>query len=302
MGVKMKAKKVILCGILTAVLCLLGSPLLKVAATEGSVIEVETPIVDFGYAEELGTSYTKTFALKNTSEEKVVVKLTTEDYTKDIVAESKVAKDWLSFVGGKNVYEIDAQASADVAIRFNVPTEAEKGRTQYVIIKATVTSEAGKDQSVETLAKITVTDENLEFGGASDNELTAFSLVNEIKGAAIIKNSGKVGFVTTVTVRVSPAFGLENWEEVINEESVEVAPSQNGERIEFSKEMSFGIYKVEQKISYVNSEGKIITATNVGRVILCPVWLLAVLGGVILLVVVVIVVIKLKKRNKKEEE
>lgn len=302
MGVKMKAKKVILCGILAAVLCLLGSPLLKVAAIEGAVIEVETPIVDFGYAEELGTSYTKTFALKNTSEEKVVVKLTTEDYTKDIVAESKVAKDWLSFVGGKNVYEIDAQASADVAIRFNVPAEAEKGRTQYVIIKATVTSEAGKDQSVETLAKITVTDENLEFGGASDNELTAFSLANEIKGAAIIKNSGKVGFVSTVTVRVSPAFGLENWEEVISEESVEVAPSQNGERIEFSKEMSFGIYKVEQKISYVNSEGKIITATNVGRVILCPVWLLAVLGGVILLVVVVIVVIKLKKRNKKEEE
>lgn len=318
----MKTKKGILCGVMAGVLCLAGvfawAPMVVAEEKEGAseatekveeasepesddVLQVETGMVDFGFAGELGRSYTSQFKVKNTSKDKIVVKFTTEEYGKNIAAESKIGKDWLSFVGGKNIYEIDAEAEADVAIRFNVPTDAEKGRSQYAIIRATVASEKGKDQTDEVVVKITTSDEKLEFGGKASNELTPLKLNDEVKGAAVVRNEGKVGFESKVSVRVSPAFGLENWEDVVAEQAVDVAPGDEV-RVEFAKNIAYGFYKVEQKISYVNSEGKIITATNVGRVLLCPIWALIAIAVVIVAIIALVIVLKIRGKRKAEAE
>lgn len=304
----MKIKKGILSGILAGILCLAGVFAPAVSATDeviaANTIEIDQVIVDFGYASELGRSYTGSFVLKNNSEEEIVVKVTTEEFAGEIAAESKIGKDWLTFVGGKNVYELDGGESTDVLIRFNVPTDAEKGRTQYVSLKATVTSEAGKDDTAQTVAKITTTDEVMNFGGSVENKVTPFRFIDEIEGSAIVKNSGKVSFESTISIRVSPAFGLENWETIVENEKIDVAPGENNASIDFKHKMPFGVYKVEQRISYVNSEGKVITTTNLSRVALCPIWLAAVVGGVLLAVIVLAIVLNLRhgKYEDSEEE
>lgn len=307
----MKTKKMFLCGILAGILSVFGAamPMMTIAeekveetsSTEPSeVLEVDSMLVDFGFASELGRSYSGKFSVKNKGTEKIVVKFTTEEYAGIAADASKAGKDWLSYVGGKNVYEIEPESSADVALRFNIPTDAEKGRTQYATIHAVVTSEYGKDQSRDVVVKITTTDEKMEFGGAIENKLDSFKLNNMVSGAAIIKNSGKIGFESKVSVRVSPAFGLEDWKDIVPEQSIDVAPGNENLYVDFNEEMPYGIYKVEQKISYVNSEGKIITATNTGRVMLCPLWIVIVLAVVIVAIIVVVVIVKIKKRGAKE--
>ncbi len=302
MGKNMMSKKGVLCGLFAAILSFAGILMAPVSAVEAEqVIEIKETMLDFGYASELGRSYTDSFTVENKSEEKIVVKITTEDYAKEIAGESKVAKEWLSFVGGKNVYEIDPASSVDVLVRFNVPTDAEKGRTQYVNLKTVVTSEAGKDATDEIVAKITTTDEQMVFGGSVDAKVSPFVFKDEISGSAIVKNDGKVAFESTVSVRVSPAFGLENWTNVVEETKLDVAPGESNAAVEFTHQMPYGVYKVEQKISYVNSEGKIITATSVSHVALCPIWLVAAVGGVIVLLIVLAIVIKIV-RSKREED
>ena len=103
----MKTKKMFLCGILAGVLSVFGAvmPMMTIAeekveetsSTEPrEVLEIESMLVDFGFASELGRSYSGKFAVKNKGTEKIVVKFTTEEYAGIAADASKVGKDWLS--------------------------------------------------------------------------------------------------------------------------------------------------------------------------------------------------------------
>ena len=78
----------------------------------------------------------------------------------------------------------------------------------------------------------------------------------------------------------------------------------NGTEVKFDTEkaekVGFGIFKVEQKITYVGADGGLVEATRSQVVINCPWWVLAVIGGVIVVIIILVIVLKRVKANKKE--
>ncbi|MBR5419378.1 hypothetical protein IK110_03980 [Candidatus Saccharibacteria bacterium] len=247
--------------------------------------------LDYGRASELDRSYTKTLTVTNNTGKDVIIDMTAEKNGKFALA------DWVAFVGGSTHFTIHDGASNSIGVRVYVPSDATAG-SQYATIKI---SDAN-GYEYEVLAKI-----DIAVDGFSYNSEVTSSWVNPVNlsdknvAGAKVKNTGNAGFAATYEVKKKNFFGGMDWD-VLADDKQEVKP---GSEVEFKdeSEIGFGVYNVEQRVTFVNAEGRIIESKITRIVINVPIWLLAVIGGIIVLLIIVIVIVKKhKKHNKKGED
>ena len=252
---------------------------------------VDASELDYGRASELDRSYTKTLTVTNNTGNDVII---------DVVAEKNgefVLADWIAFVGGSTHFTIHDGGSNSIGVRVYVPSDASAG-SQYATIKV---SDAN-GYEYEVLAKIDIAVDGFNYNSeVTGSWVNPVNLSDKNIAGAKVKNTGNAGFAATYEVKKKNFFGGMDWD-VLAEDKQEVKP---GSEVEFKdeSEIGFGVYNVEQRVTFVNAEGRIIESKISRIVINVPIWLLAVIGGVIVLLIVVVVIVKKhKKHNKKDED
>ena len=259
-----------------------------------SSLTVNETQVSYGNITEVGRSYTKYITLKNNTAADMVVRLEVTNYNDK---NESSATDWIAFAGGKRKYDIKADSSVQVGLRLMVPNDA-KGGTYYAKVKA----DSGKeDEKVEIIVRADVASEDYKYGGEiAEQSVGFFNLGDSITAKAKVKNIGTAGFSAHYLVQYKNAFGLSEWKQVA-EETCDVIPGAE-ETFTVADErakVGYGIFTVEQRISYVDTEGKQKEVILSHAVINLPWWVLAIVGGAIVLIVAIIIVIK--NRRKKAE-
>lgn len=265
----------------------------------GDALEVSTELLDYGYLSEVGRSYTQTITLTNKSGATIAVKLSAEKPDSgEIKDESKLAAEWVAFVGGIKYFEIPANGTKVVGLRIMVPADATFG-SQYATIKVEDVSNKVK-KTVDL--RLTVATEGVAFGGeVTKNSASPINLNNKINAEAVVKNGGNAGFTATYTLRVTKKFGLEDWKEIANE-TKEVYPGSETSFKSNSEEIGFGFFTIEQKITYINDKGEQVEEASTRTVLNLPLWAVIAANIVIVLIIVLLVVINIIKKKKAEDE
>ena len=256
--------------------------------------------LDFGMLGEIGRSYTSSFEIINGTEGELEFTVSANKYEgEDISDENKQASSWLAFVGGVTYYKVPALSKKTVNVRVIVPADAKAG-TQYALIKID-----GSDERTEMInVRMTVGGEDAKFGGAiSGSFISPFGLTDKISATAKVKNSGNAGFEAKYVLRGKSAFGNADWK-TLAESAAEVAPGKEVtfESADSDEALGFGVFQVEQKITYVNDKGEMVEAGNSRTVINVPIWLVIVAGVVVLLIIGLIVFLAIRSKKKEEEE
>lgn len=256
--------------------------------------------LDFGMLSEVGRSYTSSFEINNGTESELEFTVSANKYEGDDIAdENKQASSWLAFVGGVTYYKVPALSKKTVNVRVIVPADAKAG-TQYALIKID-----GSDERTEMISvRMTVGGEDAKFGGnISGSLISPFGFTDKISASAKVKNSGNAGFEAKYVLRGKSVFGNAEWK-TLAESAAEVAPGKEVtfESSDSNETMGFGIFQVEQKITYVNEKGEMVEAGNARTVINVPVWLIIVIAVVILIIIGLIVFLAIRSKKKEEEE
>lgn len=281
-----------------------GGGVVEEPVTAKDAMELSTDTIDYGYFSEVGRTYTQTFTITNKSSETIAVKVSAnKPEIEGMKDDSKLAADWIAFVGGIRYFEIAANSSKTIGMRVVVPADAKYG-SQYATIKVENTT---GEKTEEIAVRMTVATEGVAFGGeVAKNYVQPVGLDDRIHAGITVKNSGNAGFAAVYSVRVTPRFGLEEWKDVVVEETEEVYPDSETEFTvpEDAPVAGFGMYTVEQKIVYVNSNGEQIEEVSTRTMLNLPIWAVAVAGGVIFAIIVLIIVLSIVKKAKanKEEE
>ena len=258
---------------------------------------VNPSTLDFGMLSEVGRSYTASFTIKNSTERDMAYTVSAIKYDGDVADENKLASSWLAFVGGVTYYQVPTLSDKTVNVRVIVPADAKPG-SQYAQIKVVDGEE--KFQLIEV--RMMIGGKDAKFGGKlSTSFISPLGVSDQVSAKAIVKNEGNAGFQATYKLRGKNAFGGMEWKQLV-EETAEVAP---GKEVEFSNSgeaLGFGVYNVEQEISYVNENGEMVSAVNSRTVINLPIWLIIVAGVVIVAIIVLIVFLAIRGKKKEEEE
>lgn len=251
--------------------------------------------LDYGQVSELGRSYTKQIVIANNTNNDVIIDAVVEEYG-EASAKNQELSDWLAFVGGVSHFTVAKGATYNLSVRAVVPEDAVAG-SQYAIVKLTDAS----GFSLETLARINIASDKLQYNSeVSGAWIDPVHIDDKLAASVTVKNTGDAGFSSTYQVKAKPFFGGD-WK-IVKETEDEVLP---GKEMTFKdgSVLGFGIYNVEQRITFVNSEGRLVESLLTRTVINLPWWSLAVAGGVILLIIIIVVICKKKgKKNRDEDE
>lgn len=302
-------------GVVVAVFCVAGLYAPAVAEEEAAPVEVgeeqliaPAPIdveveetLNFGQLSELGSSYTSGFKIKNNGAEEVKVDLSfAPSDIEGLKDESKKGADWLAVVGGAIHQTVAAGEEKVIRIRVSVPADAGVG-SQYARVHVVL-----NDGQAERYVKVRldVAGEGLKYAGELKNSgVQMFSFGEEVKATAEVENTGTVGFEVKNFVQVRNGLSeAADWRTLVDE-TIEAAPgvkvSLNSDAAE---KIGFGIFTVEQKITYVNAAGELMEAIRSQVVVNCPWWVLAVIGGVVLVVIILAAVLKHKKKQHYDDD
>ena len=266
------------------------------AETVAVNLEVDKSLV-FGQLSERGVSYTSSFKIRNPGAEDVKIELSFENTQySDLEDRWKIGADWLAIVGGQVRQIIPANGEKDIRVRVTVPADVESG-SQYATIKV-----AAGETEYKVDVRMDIAGDDLKYAGElKGTSISAFSFSDDITTQATVKNTGNGGFTAKQVVRYRKGLSEAGDWITLAEEEREVP---NGTEVKFDTEkaekVGFGIFKVEQKITYVGADGGLVEATRSQVVINCPWWVLAVIGGVIVVIIILVIVLKRVKANKKE--
>jgi hypothetical protein len=251
--------------------------------------------LDFGRVTELDRSYTKQIEIKNNTQNDVVLDATVEK-NGDVSDDNSKMIDWVAFVGGVAHFSIASGQTRSYSVRVFVPADA-KGGSQYANV--ILTDANGHKETV--VAKIDIAGDDLKYSSeVSDAWIDPVRLDEGLNGRATVKNTGTAGFASTFQVKKKNFFGGGDWE-VIKEESQEVFP---GGQVNFTAtdSLGFGVFSIEQRVTFVNSEGRMIESQLSRTVINLPWWSLAIAGGVLIFIIVLIIVIKHHRKKNKNKD
>ncbi len=255
---------------------------------------VDSSTLEFGRINELDRSYTKVIEVKNNTDAEIAIDVKVEKYA-DADDKNAQMADWIAFVGGATHFTIAKDGgTTNVKVRVMVPKTVDAG-TQYANV---VIDGAGMSEVVRVKADIA--GDGFKYDSeAFDDRVDPVHIDDKLGAHASVKNTGTAGFTSTYQIKTKNVLsGAEL--SVLTEESKEVAP---GKEVSFGNTsvLGYGIYYVEQRVTFVNKDGikneKLISRT----VINLPWWALVIAGGVILLIIVLIIVIKHKKKSKKRK-
>lgn len=267
----------------------------KTTAEVAEFFTTESKVLDFGRITEPGRSYTKAIIVKNNTAKDVIIDASTSVYA-DVAEGNQKLTEWIAFVGGITHFNIAAGASREVNIRVVVPADAPAG-TQYSNVELV---DANTHKEV-VLAKIDIAGDDLKYGSeVVDPYIEPVRLDDTLKGRVTVKNIGTAGFTSTYQIRAKNFFGGMDWE-VIKQTEEEVFP---GKQVEFScdGQLGFGVYSIEQRVTFANAEGRMVESLLSRTVINLPWWSLAIAGGVLFLIILIAVVAKRRKHSKKNQD
>lgn len=242
--------------------------------------------LDFGRVTELERSYTRSIGIINKTGGDVIVDVSVE---KD---GEYALSDWVAFVGGATHFTVSDGETGTVGVRVYVPESAAVG-SNYAYIK--VADANGYEQKLPI--QIDIATDGFKYDSEVTNSwVNPVNLSDKNMAGAKVKNSGNAGFAASYQVKAKSVFGAMDWD-ILSEEEKVVKP---GAEVEFMNEsqLGYGIYNVEQRVTFVNAEGRLVESKIARIVINMPIWLLAVIGGVVLVVIVIVIIVK-KKRSKK---
>lgn len=269
-------------------------------ADSSEAIAVENEVLEFGRIVEVGRRYSKNLTISNKSKNAITVRVEAVSYESDVLDESqKATVDWIAFGGGRRRFDVAAGASVQVSVRLMVPADT-KGGTYYAKIKI---SDGNDSDDKYVVVKADVALDGYAYGGkVSAQNIGFFNVDGKVSASARMKNEGTAGFAAHYTVQYKNAFGLPEWKQIIDEER-EVLPGAE-ELFEVGGDaasIGFGVFTVEQKISYINSENRQVEAVLSHAVVNLPWWSLAIAAGVVVLIIAIIVVLVRARRKKTEE-
>lgn len=268
----------------------------ETAATEAAeFFTTDSKVLDFGRITELGRSYTKAITVKNNTANDVIIDASTSVYSNVEQGNQKLTE-WIAFVGGITHFNVAAGASREVNVRVVVPADAPAG-TQYSNVEL-VDANAHKEI---VLAKIDIAGADLKYGSeVADPYIEPVRLDDALKGRVTVKNTGTAGFTSTYQIRAKNFFGGMDWE-VIKQTEEEVFP---GKQVEFScdEQLGFGVYSIEQRVTFANAEGRMVESLLSRTVINLPWWSIAIAGGVLFLIILITIVAKRRKHSKKNQD
>lgn len=269
----------------------------KTEEVAGVNLEVDK-FLNFGQLSERGVSYTSSFKIRNngTADAQVEFSFASSEYPY-LKSDWKKGADWLAIVGGQVKQTIPAGGEKDIRVRATIPADAVAG-SQYAAIE--VAAANGAKYRVDV--RMDVAGDDLRYAGELDNvSIESINFSKNIIARATVKNVGNGGFAAKQVIRYRAGLSeAGDWITLVEDEKevpngTEVSLSTNG-----AEEIGYGIFKVEQKITYVGLDGKLVEATRSQIVINCPWWVLAAVGGVIVVIIILVIVLKRIKANKKE--
>ena len=267
----------------------------ETTAEKAEFFTIESKVLDFGRVTEPGRSYTKSIIVKNDTANDVIIDASTSVYA-DVAEGNQKLTEWIAFVGGITHFNITAGASREVNVRVVVPADAPAG-TQYSNIEL-IDAAAHKEI---VLAKIDIAGDDLKYGSeVVDPYIEPVRLDDTLKGRVTVKNTGTAGFTSTYQIRAKNFFGGMDWE-VIKQTESEVFP---GKQVEFScdEQLGFGVYSIEQRVTFANAEGRMVESLLSRTVINLPWWSIAIAGSVLFLIILIAVVAKRRKHSKKNQD
>ena len=260
-----------------------------------SALEVPKSL-EFGRVSELGSSYTSSLKVKNTSETDVKVEMSFAPSEYELSDDAKKAVDWLAIVGGEVRQTVPAGEEKAIRIRATIPSDAPAG-SQY----ATLVMKTGDAEEQKIAVRVDVMGDDFKVAGKLlKSGVRALGFDERVHTKAEIENVGTAGFVAKQVIRAKAGVsGTAEWRTLL-EESAEVVP---GGKLQLNSDaaesLGFGWYTVEQKISYVNDSGEAIEMTRAQLVLNCPWWLALLVGLVLVGLVAGLIIVKRKKKQEK---
>ncbi|MFV0485188.1 MAG: hypothetical protein ACK5MU_03115 [Candidatus Saccharimonadales bacterium] len=294
-------KRAMLLLVLTAIITgTVGSPINASAEEETTTgssvlsIEASTNKLDYGILT-AGNSYTKTLAITNNSTDQTTFNLAigVAEGLGDGSEYANIAE-WTT-VSGSGDYTLAGEASTNVSIRVKVPKDASVGG-QYA---ALVASNSNEDTISLVAISAIIGGDGLKYDGeVSGVDVSWFNLNSKIESQINISNSGNVAFDSTYKFAVKSIFGGDPIFET-SDTSTMYPGGASELHADWSEAPAVGLYNVVQSATYVNASGEIVEHTTERIIIMCPIWLIVVIGVVIIGIIVLIVVL-VKKRNGKK--
>lgn len=280
------------------------APNLGSAKTLKECVAPDVKVLDFGELAEGGRSYTQSFLLNNQCDSALTVVANVQAYDENdaISNDYKIADEWLTFVGGRTEYEVPAGGDTVVKLRVFLPNSV-KGASYYAAVGLKLKdSNNTEDQEVVSVRMDVLSDGFVRNGNLVSNYAQALAFGGSIKAGAKLKNTGTTGFLSKYTLKRGSVFGSNDFETVA-EDSKEVPA---GADVEFYganyTENQFGIYKIQQTVSYVNGDGEAMESTLEQTVINLPLVAIFIAGGALVALISLIIVVKIMKHRKAEEK
>lgn len=256
---------------------------------------IENKILNFGQLTELGRSYTKSIVVKNNTANDVIIDASTSVYG-EVAEENQQLANWIAFVGGITHFSVAAGSSRDINVRVVIPAEATSG-TQY----ANVELKDANGHTDTVLVKADVANGKLNYSSEVEGaSIEPFALGENLKGKVVVKNTGSTGFTSAYQIRAKNVFGGMDWI-IVDEGEEEVFPNK---QVEFSTDnkLGFGVFNVEQRVTFANAEGRMVESLLSRLVINIPTWSLVAAGGVIVLVIIIAIFAKRRKKNRNSDK
>lgn len=267
-------------------------------------IEPDVEVLDFGELAEGGRSYTQSFILNNkcTTDVAVVAKVQTYDVEDSVSNDYKLADEWLTFVGGQSEYSVPAGKDTVVKLRVFLPNSV-KGASYYAAVGLRLKDGTDTEDTEIVNVRMDVTSDGfVRSGNLVSNYAQALSFGGTVKAGVKLKNTGTSGFLSKYVLKRGSVFGSDDFE-TIAEDSKEVAA---GRELEFYggnyTESQYGIYKIQQIVSYVDGDGNAMESTLEQTVINLPLASVFIAGGALIALISLIVVVKIMKHRKAEEK
>jgi hypothetical protein len=266
-------------------------------------ISSDVDVLDFGELSEGGRSYTQSFLLSNKCDETLTVSAKVQTYEDSSISnEYKLADEWLNFVGGQSEYNVVPGEDTIVKLRVFLPNSV-KGASYYtaVALKLKDSTDA-EDVKVVNVRMDVASDGFSRSGNIISNYAQALSFGGAVKAGVKLKNTGTGGFLSKYTLKRGSLFGSSDFE-TLAEDTKELAA---GAEVEFyggnyTKDQ-YGIYKIQQSVTYIDGDGNAMESVLEQTVINLPLASVFIAGGALIALISLVIVVKIMKHRKTEEK
>lgn len=235
-----------------------------------------------------GNTYSGNFLLVNEGQSSVDYNV---ELGEDGVAEDySIMSSWLKF--DTSSASIKASESQNISFRIKIPKDASSGGKYATVL---VNSANYNPVSVKILV---VVDGPIEPKGVnSSRDIQGFSFSPSLSTSATVKNFGNIDFELKSELKVHQ---LLSGEEIYSNEYVKtLLPDESDTVVQnWDSAPIVGVFNVSQTLTYINENGERVAATMSKIVIICPIWLIAVLVVLIIAAVLSFIFIPKLRKNK----